>query len=438
MFPFLISRGSTIAFLFVTGTFPLFAQSAAPVQAKPADSLVEMMGVNLHLTIAGSPYFYAFDSIVKPRLKELGVRHVRDYLRNVDPLETVRGVSMLDRVKQLHAQGVDFVFLDTQTENMGKLVGYATAALPYVRIIEGPNERDMEKTSIYKGELFPKGAVDFERATYKALKGDPRTARIPYATESFAHTEHVQAFCDAANCPADFGDLGTMHSYAGGRPPSADLERTMRDIRLITGDRPLVTTETGYHTDKILSSFAGVSELAAGKYMARLPFEYLNRHIELCMLYELIDEPNHGEPDHIEPDNKEKHFGLLHSNGSEKPSFIVLKRLLALFNDPGPAFTPRTVAFTSDAPADVHQSVLAKRDGRIYIALWHDTTTYDVKTNIDMPSPPVRVTLTLTDKFSGARVYLPLDGGEPGPIVKMTGRLKVDVPDSVVIVELIP
>ncbi len=53
------------------------AASAAPVPAKSADAFVDSIGVNTHLDYTESPYA-RFNDLIKPKLKELGVRHIRD------------------------------------------------------------------------------------------------------------------------------------------------------------------------------------------------------------------------------------------------------------------------------------------------------------------------------------------------------------------------
>ena len=48
--------------------------SAAPVPAKSADSFVDSIGVNVHLTYDA----YKDNGLIKSKLQELGIRHIRD------------------------------------------------------------------------------------------------------------------------------------------------------------------------------------------------------------------------------------------------------------------------------------------------------------------------------------------------------------------------
>src|SRR3712207_377330 len=54
-----------------------------PVEARPADALVEAFGVQTHLGYAGTPY--ADVARIKQALVSLGVRHVRDNLNSGKP-----------------------------------------------------------------------------------------------------------------------------------------------------------------------------------------------------------------------------------------------------------------------------------------------------------------------------------------------------------------
>ena len=50
---------------------------AAPETAKRADAFVETIGVNVHLNYLNTAYAN-YKEVIKPRLQELGIRHIRD------------------------------------------------------------------------------------------------------------------------------------------------------------------------------------------------------------------------------------------------------------------------------------------------------------------------------------------------------------------------
>ncbi|HWA15493.1 MAG TPA: hypothetical protein VG817_03615, partial [Gemmatimonadales bacterium] len=51
---------------------------SAPVAAKSADAVVNSIGLNTHLGYFQTAYGTGFNTIIKPRLTALGVRHLRD------------------------------------------------------------------------------------------------------------------------------------------------------------------------------------------------------------------------------------------------------------------------------------------------------------------------------------------------------------------------
>ena len=61
------------------------AAAADAEPARPADGFVDFVGVNTHLGYYDTTY-RDYESILKPRLLELGVRHIRDGTYNDDVL----------------------------------------------------------------------------------------------------------------------------------------------------------------------------------------------------------------------------------------------------------------------------------------------------------------------------------------------------------------
>src|SRR5687768_11965694 len=54
----------------------LSSASARAEPARPADDFVDAIGANVHFSY--SNYIDQFESVVVPRLQELGIRHIRD------------------------------------------------------------------------------------------------------------------------------------------------------------------------------------------------------------------------------------------------------------------------------------------------------------------------------------------------------------------------
>ena len=75
---------------------------AAPVPALSADSFVDSIGVNVHLTYGGTPY-ERFEDLIKPKLKESGIRHIRD--------GAYQESDFFHKVKSLASDGIPLLLL---------------------------------------------------------------------------------------------------------------------------------------------------------------------------------------------------------------------------------------------------------------------------------------------------------------------------------------
>ncbi|MEO0828148.1 MAG: hypothetical protein AAFY67_21320 [Cyanobacteria bacterium J06642_9] len=293
-------------------------------QAHAADNFIDMIGVVTHLRYLDTAY-KNYDDIIKPRLQELGLRHIRDGLSLED--ETSR-----NKVLDLGESGIHatLVMDPRWIKTPENAVALVKAAAPAVEAVEGPNEWDVWPDLTYKGNSFPAGLKQFQAELYEALKQDPDTAEVAVLSPAIAHWWNAPKV-GRVSC-----DFGTMHSYAGGKLPSTRKLDTnwIPSARLLCPDQPIVATETGWHNavDHTNAPQPGISEAASGKYIPRLYLEYFNRQIKRAFTYELINEWTR--------DNQESNFGLLRYDGSRKPAFVALRNLIDLLADPGDAFTP--------------------------------------------------------------------------------------------------
>ncbi len=143
---------------------------AAPVTAKSADSFVDSIGVHVHLTYGDTPY-QRFDDIIKPRLQEIGIRHIRDgghddegYINNLKKLASI-GVKS-DRIFQ--GDSIDYV------------LGLVKSLTGVVEAVEGPNESDLPHFNFsYDGQKFPEGTRRYQNELEAAIKGDSTTKNLP-------------------------------------------------------------------------------------------------------------------------------------------------------------------------------------------------------------------------------------------------------------------
>ncbi len=401
--------------------------------AKPADSFVDIVGVNGHLNYEPSVYSDLFETVILPRVTELGIRNWRDAL---SPHEVV-----LDRQKALAAVGVRFNLI-VHDLDIPATMSMVQRALSVASSVEGPNELDHgfrngvpaypdASTRTYKGVGFPGVVAAFQNDLYAAVKGDAATQRLSVLMAGFSFPDNTLDVGLVAGC-----DCGNTHSYPDGGLPTFRLDDWyIPRMQVNSGpDKPLCATETGYHTTSMPDGshwIPPVSERAASKYDLRLFFEYFKRGFQKVFLYEFADVAFSNQAADL-------NFGLLKSDGTPKAQFFALRNLLALLADPGPAFTPTHLDFelTGSVP-ELQHTLLQKRDGTFYLALWLNTLSFDVAAKQDRE---VAHSVHLTIRAPSVRVeaYRPVESAAPSADILTTQELDIEVSDQPLILKLTP
>jgi len=138
---------------------------------------------------------------------------------------------------------------------------------------------------------------------------------------------------------------------------------------------------------------------------------------------------------------------------SLKPSGRALKNLIALLGEarynhktrrwesPNPAFVPGTLDFTlSGDTANVHSTLLQKSNGKFYLCLWQEVSSYNIDNAVeaDIAVTPVRVSLNLSTLVTSAVLFSLTRDASAAPLAIVKNRIALSVPDEVVIVELTP
>ena len=118
------------------GTRALVTRQLATERAASTDSLVNSIGVNTHLGYKDRSYYLQFGSLVLPRLKELGVLHIRDAL-------SAPNDEKLGRMNELFKLGIRAsLIVDPRRMTGAQAAAYVKAWGPVVEAVEGPNEPD--------------------------------------------------------------------------------------------------------------------------------------------------------------------------------------------------------------------------------------------------------------------------------------------------------
>lgn len=393
------------------------------VQAAQADSLVQSASVQLHLGQGG--IYDQFTTIVKPRLLELGIRHIRERMFNDAGTQAQQ--------QDLAANGIQMTAgcwpLNGVYTDASHCLAYANAYGPgVIDAFDGWNEVDLKLTS------WETPWVQWQTAMWNAYGADPTWQSRPVLASSLAAAPAAIDLFNAQGNQSARVDKGNMHPYPGGNAiPSTVNNSFIPNWNTLVGPKRLWVTETGYHTCiPNCPNGTGVSELAQAKYTGRIYFEYWNAGIERTNIYELMDE---GPANDMS--TREDHWGLVRFDNTVKPSFTTVKSIIALLADPGVSFAAGKLDYhLTNALTTTHTTLLQKRDGRFFLVIWQDLKTYDPNAEVDITNANDALTLTLPSSKPW-KTYKP----RLGTAVQTSGTgtsVALSVPDEVLIVEVGP
>ena len=386
------------------------------VQAREAQVFVRSLGINTHTYYSDTVYHQRFKTIER-RLKDLGISNIRENL----VLHRPDQYRMLNRLMRA---GIDsqLILGDPTYGRTGlrRLVAILGSRLSNaVTAIEGPNEYDLSGDPRWRERLDR-----YQRYLYAQVRADPALKGLPIVGPSVGQLADELVVTDLSR----YLDYGNIHSYPDGDPPEWNLGEWLRAAARTSGGKPVMATETGYHT--ALEASQGqrpVSERAMAVYVPRTYLEYFARGVVRTFPYELVDEfPDPGE------DEPEWNFGLLRNDLSPKPAYRALSDLVFMLTDTGPRFSPGRLDYTLGGDlGDLRTLLLQKRDGRFYLALWRAASVWDANrreprepgsapVQVGFANPPDQVNLRLPNRGRGTR-QLTLSAGtasvEVGPRV---------------------
>jgi hypothetical protein len=393
--------------------------------AKPADSFVDSIGVNLHLHYLDTSYGH-FD-VIKAKLTELGVRHARDGAQ-ITATDANYDKLVYGRMRQLADHGIRFdLIVDPRAITpltADKLTHIAELGGPALESLEGPNEYDISGNKDWARDLRA-----YQADLYNLSKAENATRHLAILGPSLVKPESREKL---GNLSADM-DYANVHCYPGGKDPVTHLDQELAMSKEVNGTRAIFPTETGYHTATHGSTgHPGVSETAAGKYVPRLFLEYFNHGFSRSYLYEFADEK--PDPDRKDP---EQSFGLIRADGSEKPAYDSLKNLIALLEDPGKPFQAANLQYTLRGDtSNIDHTLLQKRNGKFYLILWDEEPSYSTLLKTDLTVSPHSLTVDFGRTVREANVYMPAKSTSIIARNSNAHSIALDVPDHPVIVEI--
>jgi len=344
----------------------------------PANAFVNSIGVSIHLPYTDTAY--ARQPEIIARLRELGLRHIRDGMP-LGRAPLVQGLPAL-RAAGIHATLVGEIDRDP-AESVSESVAVMGGAIDG---FEAPNELDNSGSPDWIARL---------RAYMPGLASAARQQApgVPVIGPSLI---------DAGNrdeLPPDLPGWFNGHPYSGGVEPEPALQQALIERRNTTPQRPAVFTETGYHNAmNATTGQAPVPENVAATYIPRLLMTAFGAGVKRTFLYELVDEK--PDPGLIDP---EQHFGLLRNDLSPKPAFTAIQTMIhAVGSSPGPAGADRLGwRLDVDGGVEVKRLTLERSDGSRVIALWRPVSVWNILDRKEVDPGQVRVRLSFGG--SGAR-----------------------------------
>ena len=218
-----------IAFCLIATMLASAASLSAQVktQARATERFIESMGVNVHMEYTNTPY--GNYPLINERLRELGMRHIRDEINNpadsfVDKLNTIGRLGY--KLCGLIEGGNDYPPRG-ETLEASEVVPLIERFLPTIDAVEGPNEPDDPKPPFHYGRHggYPEGAVDESQDRWNIVKHNPSLRHLP-----------VLAISEGT--PQDFAKLAAIHLRPLTTRPMATCTLIRADS-LPTGDSPI-------------------------------------------------------------------------------------------------------------------------------------------------------------------------------------------------------
>ncbi len=319
-----------------------------------AAAFVDSIGVVTHLPYVDTAYGRRADVVA--RLRELGVRHIRD------AAPALTGPAA-DGLREVSAAGIDGTLGADISVDPARWVSDSLAVMgDRVAAFEAPNEVDNADDPEWPAKLS-----DYMSRLAAAVRD--KAAGRPVIGPSLVDP------ASRTRLPRGLPGLFNAHPYSGGLLPEPTLDLAIDEWHATAQHRKAVFTETGYHN--ALGATVGqppASEEAAAVYIPRLLLTAFGAKVSRTFIYELVDvrpDPTLGDP--------VQHWGLLRNDFSPKPAFTALKTLIAIVRgSPGPGLDGRLDwSLKTDGDDQVERLVLVRKDGSRVIALWRPVSIWD-------------------------------------------------------------
>lgn len=356
-----------------------FAVEPTAVQSRSAATFVDSIGVNVHFNQLQTPYVTLFP-LVKEKLLELGISHVRDGAADRFGGFPERDQSALFR--ELGAAGIRVAFIFNPNVTREFVQGFPARVAPAFEAYEFPNEFNAAKpdwvaTLRAWAPVFQSYVRSNEATADYPIIGPSLTDK---GDDPHAALGDLSAYMDFGNTHAYYSSRHPATTGWGGKgAPPCDawrygaIEHKLCNTRRVSGTKPIMSTETGWGTDTAAKN--QIPQSLQAKYLVRMLLLHFEAGISRTYIYQLIDSGTDGFTA----------YGLLTAAGREKPAFGQIKSLIGLMRDAAPVAAPETLSFSlSGDAADVRSMVFQKSDSSFRLVLWIEKPGFDPLTALPL------------------------------------------------------
>ncbi|ELR19880.1 uncharacterized protein ACA1_050380 [Acanthamoeba castellanii str. Neff] len=353
----------------------LWSTSDAVVQvARRSDDFVGTIGFNTHFHYSNICYNEGYERF-KALFLALGARHIRDSLLNTT------WKTYYDRLNEMGRAGVKSQLLVDYDVPAEQITSLPLRVLDSMELYEGPNELDIRRN--FEGD-WATTLQNFTKVLWNAHNNSYPVVG-PSLTSEAAYTKLGDV--------SQYVDFGNMHNYFSGRHPGTkgwggpsaagyccygSIGFNMNVTALSSGDKPIVSSETGYTTGSPRPSKSGQIPFdVQTKYELRMFAMQFIRGVERTLHYEFCDfadDPGMYGIVAVDPEDPSKL--------TPKPAYHALYNLIRLLADPGPAFTPTSLSYeVAGAPSSFQSLILQRREGTFMVLLWLEEATWLLPAN---------------------------------------------------------
>jgi hypothetical protein len=432
----------------------VWAQSLGPasadMQARRAYDFVDSVGVNTHFSWSNTVYDSEFDRL-KTALADLGIKHIRQNasfplsIRRVGELNSELGIRALMIVDNYKPK--DFWSRELETGSVSEQIDNAIDKLGANAFsgVEGPNEYDATLKRAGNAD-WAQDLRTYMAAIRQAVNKNAAASALPVVAPSIARNEPA-AFHELGDL-SSITDVGNLHAYSGERPLDIALGDLLQLASIVNPGQPVLVTEYGLQTAINNWQAHPFTDSVKAKYLIRsMAAMFARPEIKRGFIYQLADtspNPNLDDP--------QAHFGLLRNDISPTMAYHAVGNVMHLLCDADSALKPRSLkASLSGDLQNVRSILLQKGSDVFYLLLWQEVASYEKPKPSNLLryrewTPSARpLTLTFEEPIAAVRTYRPsaLDGDadagkRPKATFETPTSLNLEVPDEVLIVEIIP